>query len=41
MDDFDKDQVLQWYEWLEDELLDILKYIPPAGQNLDTFSPPR
>jgi hypothetical protein len=39
MDDFDKDQVLQWYGWLEDELLDIFKYIPPTEQNLETFSP--
>jgi hypothetical protein len=39
MDDFDKDQVLQWYGWLEDELLEILKYIPPADPNLETFSP--
>ena len=39
MDDFDKDQVLQWYGWLEDELLEILKYIPPADPNLATFSP--
>jgi hypothetical protein len=39
MDDFDKDQVLQWYKLIEDDLLEILKYIPPAGQNLETFSP--
>ena len=39
MDDFDKDQILQWYEWLEDELLQILKYIPPSEQNLRAFSP--
>lgn len=39
MDDFDKDQVLQWYGWLEDELLEVFKYMPPAGQNLSTFSP--
>jgi hypothetical protein len=39
MNDFDKDQVLQWYGWLEDELLEILKYIPPSEQNLETFSP--
>ena len=39
MDDFEKDQVLQWYEWLENELLEILKYVPPADQNLATFSP--
>ena len=39
MDDFDKDQVLRWYEWLEAELLEIIKYIPPADQNLQTFSP--
>jgi hypothetical protein len=39
MEEFDKDQVLQWYGWLEDELLEILKYIPPADPNLATFSP--
>ena len=39
MDDSDKDQVLQWYGWLEEELLNILKYIPPSGQNLEAFSP--
>jgi hypothetical protein len=39
MDEFDKDQVLEWYGWLEEELLAILKYIPPADQNLQTFSP--
>jgi hypothetical protein len=39
MEEFDKDQVLQWYGWLEEELLDILKYIPPSGQNLKAFSP--
>ena len=39
MDDLDKDQVLQWYGWLEDELVDILKYIPLADQNLKAFSP--
>jgi hypothetical protein len=39
MDDFDRDQVLQWYTQLEEELLAILKYIPPAKQNLAAFSP--
>jgi hypothetical protein len=39
MDDFDKDQVLQWYGWLEDELLEIFKYMPPADPNLAAFSP--
>jgi len=39
MDDFDKDQVLQWYTQLEEELLGVLKYIPPAKQNLAAFSP--
>src|SRR5215207_2321461 len=39
MDDFDKDQVLEWYGLLEEELLRILTYIPPADQNLQTFSP--
>jgi hypothetical protein len=39
MDDFDKDQVLQWYTQLEEELLSIFKYVPPAKQNLAAFSP--
>lgn len=39
MDDFDKDLVLQWYEELEDEMLDIMRYLPPAPENLKSFSP--
>ena len=39
MEIFEKDQVLQWYEWLEEELLERFKNIPPADQNLETYSP--
>jgi hypothetical protein len=39
MDDLDKDLVLQWYESLEDQLLDVIKYVPPDGQNLKNYSP--
>ena len=39
MEPFEKDQVLQWHERLEEELLEIFKYMPPADPNLETFSP--
>jgi hypothetical protein len=39
MKDSDAMQVLQWYELLEEELLDIIKDLPPADQNLKAFSP--
>ena len=39
MDDLDKDLVLQWYEWLEEQLLDIMRYLPPAPENLYSYSP--
>lgn len=39
MDDFDKDLILQWYEDLEDRLLNIMRYLPPAPENLNSYSP--
>ncbi len=39
MNDFEKDQVIQWYEWLEEHLLEIMKTLPPAPKNLKSYSP--
>ena len=39
MNDFEKDQVIQWYEWREEQLLDIMKTLPPAPKNLKSYSP--
>ncbi|MFQ5902987.1 MAG: hypothetical protein ACE5JO_04790 [Candidatus Binatia bacterium] len=39
MDDFDKDLILQWYEDLEGQLLAIMRYLPPAPENLNSYSP--
>lgn len=39
MDELDKDLTLQWYEWLEEQLLDIMKVIPPAEENFIAYSP--
>jgi len=39
MDDFHQDLVLQWYDLLERQLLDIMKDLPPVGHNLNSFSP--
>ena len=39
MDERVQDLAIQWYEWLEQQLLDIMAYLPPAPQNLNTFSP--
>ena len=41
MDDLDKDLTLQWYGWLEEQLMDIMKYAPPTAENLGHFSSPR
>lgn len=39
MDDFDKDLTLQWYEHLEQQLLEFLRYVPYSPQNLNAHSP--
>ena len=39
MEEFDKDQVIEWYNWLEELLLDIMKILPPAPGNLESYSP--
>lgn len=39
MDDFDKYLTLQWYEHLEQQLLDFLRYVPYSPQNLGAHSP--
>jgi len=39
MDDFDKDLVLESYEYLEGRLLDFMRDLPPALENLNSFSP--
>jgi len=40
MDEFDKDLILQWYERLEGQLIDVMSHLPPAPENLNSFSPP-
>lgn len=39
MEEFEKDLVVQWYEWLEHRLLEIMSYLPPAPENMNNFSP--
>jgi hypothetical protein len=39
MDDLDKDLVLQWYDSLESQLLEVMRYVPPAPENLTNYSP--
>lgn len=39
MDAFHKDQVIEWYKWLESQLQDIMSVLPPAPENLMSYSP--
>lgn len=39
MDEFEKGSVIQWYELLEDRLLEVLSFVPPDGSNLSVHSP--
>lgn len=39
MDEFDKDQVIEWYGWIELSLLEIMKILPPSPENLEAHSP--
>ena len=40
MDELDKDLTLQWYERLEEQLIDIMRLIPPTPENFTAYSPP-
>ena len=39
MDELDKDLTLQWYEWLEEQLIDIMRLIPSTPENFIAYSP--
>jgi hypothetical protein len=39
MDDLDKYSTLQWYEDLEQQLLDFIRYVPYSPHNLNAHSP--
>ncbi len=39
MDEFERDSVAQWYELLEERLLDYIRFVPPIEANLAVHSP--
>lgn len=39
MDEQTADIIIQWFEMLEEDIVDYMKSVPPMGDNMKTFSP--